>query len=249
MGRASMPEAAKIFSLGRSDEFRAYRDQLRSDLTRPNVEVKVQEDFKDQGRGALDARDVCIAGCDAVVHLAGDMTGSSPGEPAVSALGANIPISPRGASRTIRKPKTGWAVRFTSSASGRVEQRNLRSRRRLSRGAAGIDARAGSARLGDDAEQSRQCPSGARRPESQAPEGGRRPIYRTIRVLPKPDISSATDTRTTIACRKSEVQLASPHERFRASVRPRPPLPPRRHGIATGKGVRKIFPAKPRITH
>ena len=43
--------SAKIFLSTVSDEFRAYRDQLRSDLTRPNVEVKVQEDFKDQ-RGA-----------------------------------------------------------------------------------------------------------------------------------------------------------------------------------------------------
>ncbi len=32
-----------------SDEFRAYRDPLRSDLTRHNVAVKVQEDFKDLG--------------------------------------------------------------------------------------------------------------------------------------------------------------------------------------------------------
>ena len=38
--------SAKIFLSTVSDEFRAYRDQLRSDLTRHNVEVKVQEDFK-----------------------------------------------------------------------------------------------------------------------------------------------------------------------------------------------------------
>src|SRR5271166_6563708 len=41
--------AAKIFLSTVSDEFRAYRDQLRSELTRHNVEVKVQEDFKDLG--------------------------------------------------------------------------------------------------------------------------------------------------------------------------------------------------------
>jgi len=29
-----------------SDEFRRYRDQLRTDLTRHNVEVKVQEDSR-----------------------------------------------------------------------------------------------------------------------------------------------------------------------------------------------------------
>ncbi len=74
-----MSAAAKIFLSTVSDEFRAYRDQLRSDLARPNVEVRVQEDFKDQGRGTLDELDVYIAGCDAVVHLAGDMTGSARG--------------------------------------------------------------------------------------------------------------------------------------------------------------------------
>jgi hypothetical protein len=83
--------SAKIFLSTVSDEFRVYRDQLRSDLTRPNVEVKVQEDFKDQGRGTLDELDVYIAGCDAVVHLAGHMTGSAPGEPALRALRTKYP--------------------------------------------------------------------------------------------------------------------------------------------------------------
>jgi tetratricopeptide (TPR) repeat protein len=86
-----MSASAKIFLSTVSDEFRAYRDQLRSDLTRPNVEVRVQEDFKDQGRGTLDELDVYIAGCDAVVHLAGDMTGSAPLEPALRALRAKYP--------------------------------------------------------------------------------------------------------------------------------------------------------------
>src|SRR5580658_778185 len=54
-----------------SDEFRAYRDQLRGDLTRHNVAVKVQEDFKDLGGDTLDKLDVYIAHCDAVVHLVG----------------------------------------------------------------------------------------------------------------------------------------------------------------------------------
>jgi hypothetical protein len=83
-----MSASAKIFLSTVSDEFRAYRDQLRSDLTRPNVEVKVQEDFKDQRGGTLDELDVYIAGCDAVIHLVGDMTGSAPGEPALRALRA-----------------------------------------------------------------------------------------------------------------------------------------------------------------
>lgn len=53
-----MPAAAKVFLPTVSDEFRLYREQLRSDLTRPNVEVSVQEDIKDQGRGTLDALDI-----------------------------------------------------------------------------------------------------------------------------------------------------------------------------------------------
>ena len=50
------------------DEFRPYRDALRHDLTRHNVEVKVQEDFKDLGGDTLDKLDVYIANCDAVIQ-------------------------------------------------------------------------------------------------------------------------------------------------------------------------------------
>ncbi len=74
-----------------SDEFRAYRDQLSGDLTRHNVAVKVQEDFKDLGGDTLDKLDVYIAHCDAVVHLIGDMSGSEPGEHALGALRAKYP--------------------------------------------------------------------------------------------------------------------------------------------------------------
>ena len=83
--------SAKIFLSTVSDEFRAYRDQLRGDLTRHNVEVKVQEDFKDLGGDTLDKLDVYIAHCDGVVHLAGDMTGSDPGEHALNVLRAKYP--------------------------------------------------------------------------------------------------------------------------------------------------------------
>jgi tetratricopeptide (TPR) repeat protein len=65
-----------VFLSAVSDEFRPYRDQLRSDLTRHDVEVKVQEDFKDLGRDTLDKIDLYIANCDAVVHLVGDMCGA-----------------------------------------------------------------------------------------------------------------------------------------------------------------------------
>jgi hypothetical protein len=45
--------SVKIFISSVSDEFHAYRDQLRSQLTRHNVEVKVQEDFKGYGVATL----------------------------------------------------------------------------------------------------------------------------------------------------------------------------------------------------
>src|SRR3954447_12027160 len=78
----------RIFLSTVSDEFRAYRDQLRSDLTRHNVEVKVQEDFKDYGGVTLDKLDLYISHCDAVVHLVGDMTGADPSSASVQAIRA-----------------------------------------------------------------------------------------------------------------------------------------------------------------
>jgi hypothetical protein len=42
--------SVRVFLSTVSDEFLPYRDQLEGDLTRYNVEVKVQESFKDLGR-------------------------------------------------------------------------------------------------------------------------------------------------------------------------------------------------------
>ena len=72
--------AISVFLSTVSDEFRAYRDQLVHDLTRHNVAVKVQEDFKDLGGSMLDKLDAYIAHCDAVVHLVGDMCGAAADE-------------------------------------------------------------------------------------------------------------------------------------------------------------------------
>lgn len=66
----------RIFLSTVSDEFREYRDQLHVDLTRHNVEVKVQEHFKDLGTVTLTKLDTYIQSCDAVVHLVGNMTGA-----------------------------------------------------------------------------------------------------------------------------------------------------------------------------
>src|ERR1700722_4074411 len=86
--------AISVFLSTVSDEFRAYRDQLRGDLTRHNVEVKVQEDFKGLGGDTLDKLDVYTSHCDAVVHLVGEMTGSAPGEREVRALLRKYPDLP-----------------------------------------------------------------------------------------------------------------------------------------------------------
>src|SRR5215208_1042492 len=66
----------RIFISAVSDEFGTYREQLRHDLTRHNVEVKVQEDFKDRGTDTLDKLDEYITNCDAVVHFVGEMDGA-----------------------------------------------------------------------------------------------------------------------------------------------------------------------------
>ncbi|MFM9047247.1 MAG: hypothetical protein ACKOOH_06260 [Cyanobium sp.] len=59
-----------------SAEFLGYRDRLRHLLTRPDVEVKVQEDFIVTGDETLEMLDAYIHGCDGVIHLVGDMTGA-----------------------------------------------------------------------------------------------------------------------------------------------------------------------------
>jgi hypothetical protein len=69
--------AISVFLSTVSDEFRDYRDQLDHDLTRQNVAVKAQEDFKDLGGDTLAKLDAYIADCDAVVHLVGDMCGAA----------------------------------------------------------------------------------------------------------------------------------------------------------------------------
>jgi tetratricopeptide (TPR) repeat protein len=86
--------SVQIFLSTVSDEFRAYRDQLRRDLTRHNVEVKIQEDFKDYGGVTLDKLDLYIAECDAVVHLAGDMTGAHAKPASTQAILAKYPDLP-----------------------------------------------------------------------------------------------------------------------------------------------------------
>jgi hypothetical protein len=83
--------SVRIFLSTVSAEFKFYREQLRADLTRPNVDVKNQEYFMALGGETLEMLDDYIAGCDAVVHLIGDMTGSAPGARGVRAIFAKHP--------------------------------------------------------------------------------------------------------------------------------------------------------------
>jgi tetratricopeptide (TPR) repeat protein len=69
-----------------SAEFLSYRDRLRQSLTRPNVEVKVQEDFIVTGNETLEMLDEYIKGCDGVIHLVGDRTGSLAKAPSLTAI-------------------------------------------------------------------------------------------------------------------------------------------------------------------
>jgi len=77
MGTPTQPSSIRLFLSAVSAEFRSYRDRLRHLLTRPNVEVKVQEDFIVTGEGTLEMLDDYIQVCDGVIHLVGDMSGAT----------------------------------------------------------------------------------------------------------------------------------------------------------------------------
>ena len=68
----------KLFLSCVSDEFGDYRDELRHALTRPNVEIKIQEDFQAMGGDTLALLETYVESCDVVVHFIGDMAGSTP---------------------------------------------------------------------------------------------------------------------------------------------------------------------------
>jgi tetratricopeptide (TPR) repeat protein len=81
----------QIFLSTVSAEFRSYRDALRRDLDRPNVTVKVQEDFIATGTETLDKLDEYIRLCHAVIHLVGDMTGALAQTPSVAVIRQRYP--------------------------------------------------------------------------------------------------------------------------------------------------------------
>src|SRR5580704_6756373 len=76
----------KLFLSCVSDEFGDYRDALRRALTRPNVQIKIQEDFQNLGGDTLAMLETYIENCDVVVHFAGEMAGSAPASSSVNDL-------------------------------------------------------------------------------------------------------------------------------------------------------------------
>ncbi len=82
---------ARILLSAVSSEFRSYRDALRNNLERPNVTVKVQEQFVATGTETIDKLDDYIQACDAIIHLVGDMAGSWISRSAAVVLQARYP--------------------------------------------------------------------------------------------------------------------------------------------------------------
>ena len=68
----------KIFLSAASGQFKACRDELRSDLNAVGAEVVVQEDFTQHPGTLLEKLEQCIAGCHRVIALVGDAYGSEP---------------------------------------------------------------------------------------------------------------------------------------------------------------------------
>ena len=89
-------QGVRLFLSCVSGEFGVYRDALRHALTRPNVEVKIQEDFKGLGGDTLRMLVEYIERCDAVVHFVGEMSGALPAANSVEGLLARRPdLEPR----------------------------------------------------------------------------------------------------------------------------------------------------------
>jgi hypothetical protein len=82
----TITKGASLFISCVADEFGSYRDALRRALTRPNVQVYVQEDFKALGGDTLRTLEEYLERCDSVIHFVGDMAGSAPAASSVDDL-------------------------------------------------------------------------------------------------------------------------------------------------------------------
>jgi hypothetical protein len=81
----------RLFVSAVGSEFHSYRDALRHELERPGVTVRVQEDFIPTGSETLDKLDDYLAGCDAVIHLVGDLTGALAQPPSLALIRQRYP--------------------------------------------------------------------------------------------------------------------------------------------------------------
>jgi hypothetical protein len=83
--------------------------------------VKIQEDFKALGSDTLSMLEEYIEHCDAVVHFAGEMTGSTPKDFGVAQLLARRP------DLKTRLPPLGTALARISQTMGCIEAANQRN--------------------------------------------------------------------------------------------------------------------------
>ena len=91
----------KIFLSAVSDQFRACRNALATDLRAVGASVVVQEDFQQHGHSLLEKLEEYIAGCDRIVSLVGNAYGCEPDEAArpVGCLSGRWRCSTSGSSR------------------------------------------------------------------------------------------------------------------------------------------------------
>ncbi len=82
---------ASLFISCVSDEFASYRDAIRRDLSRPNLDTKIQEDFIAYGGATLEKLDEYVQHCEAIIHICGDMTGSMANELSIQYINNKYP--------------------------------------------------------------------------------------------------------------------------------------------------------------
>lgn len=82
----SAPRTIQLLLSCVTKEFGSYRALLRHDLQTFNVTIKVQEDFEPATLPLLDELDDYVQHCEAVIHIAGDMTGQHADPPSVALI-------------------------------------------------------------------------------------------------------------------------------------------------------------------
>jgi hypothetical protein len=72
-----------LFLSAVSNKFRSYRSALLSTLDRPNLTVKIQDNFSALGGVTLSDIDEYIRHCEAAVHWASSLTGAVVNQPSL----------------------------------------------------------------------------------------------------------------------------------------------------------------------